>query len=226
MAGRQYYLNPDGSFIIEDYHHAKCFSNFFPGVAGLYGVPMWAFYVNRGQAISSFGIESKDKAIVEFQPANKAYRLTSLQGFRTFLKISDGKSVRFYEPFANRMASPFKVEQRMVITSHDLTIEEVNKTLGLKVTVNYFTLPEEPFAALVRQVTVENSTKKSLSIDCVDGLPAINPYGLKDWLGKNMSRTAEAWGAVRNMANKAPFFQFKVEVADTPQVTHIEESHC
>jgi hypothetical protein len=211
----------DGSFIIEDYQHAKLFSNFFPGVAGLWGVPMWAFYVNRGQGISSFGIESKDKAILEFQPANRAYRLTSIQGFRTFLKVNS----KFYEPFANSLVSPYKVTQRMMITSHDLTIEEINTTLGVKTSINYFTLPEEPYAALIRRVTIENISKKNLQIECVDGLPAINPYGLKDWLGKHISRTVEAWTAVRNISKKAPFYQFKVEVADTPQVTPIAEGN-
>ena len=133
---KQYYLNTDGSFVIEDYQHKKVFSNFFPGVAGLWGVPMWAFYVNRGQAISSFGIESKDKAILEFQPANRAYRLTSIQGFRTFLKIS-GKKGRLYEPFTNSLVSPYEVHQRMIIKSHDLTIEETNITLGLRIQINY-----------------------------------------------------------------------------------------
>ena len=110
----------------------------------------------------------------------------------------------------------------MLITSHDLTIEEINTTLGLKVTVNYFTMPQEPFAGLVRRVTVENTGRKKLDIQCVDGLPAINPYGLKDWLSKNMSRTVEAWMTVHNVKNKAPFYQLKVEVADTPQVTPIK----
>jgi hypothetical protein len=93
---KQYYLDQKGSFVIEDYQHAKIFSNFFPGVSGLWGIPMWAFYVNRGQAISSFGIESKDKAILEFQPANRAYRLTSIQGFRTFLKVHTASQVKLY----------------------------------------------------------------------------------------------------------------------------------
>ncbi len=221
----QYSLNSQRYFVIEDFQHAKIFSNFFPGVAGLWGVPMWAFYVNRGQAISSFGIESKDKAILEFQPANKAYRLTSIQGFRTFLKVSDGRNQKFYEPFSNSLVSPYKIQQRMIISSHDLTIEEINTTLGLKTTINYFTLPQEPFAALVRRVSIENVSKKELHIECLDGLPAINPYGLKDWLGKHISRTVEAWVAVRNLSKKAPFYQFKVEVADTPQVTPIEEGN-
>jgi len=222
---KPYYLNDDGAFVIEDYNHAKLFADFFPGVSGLYGIPMWAFYVNRGQAVSSFGIESKDRAILEFQPANKAYRLSSIQGFRTFLKISEGKAQKFYEPFANSLVSPYKIRQRMLITAHDLTIEETNTTLGLKVTVNYFTMPQEPFAGLVRRVTIENTGRKKLNVQCVDGLPAINPYGLKDWLGKHMSRTVEAWITVLNLKNKAPFYQLKVEVADTPQVTPISEGN-
>ena len=222
---KQYYLDEGGAFVIENYQQAKVFADFFPGVSGLYGIPMWAFYVNRGQAVSSFGIESKDKAILEFQPANKAYRLSSIQGFRTFLKITDGKSQKFYEPFANSLVSAYKTQQRMLITSHDLTIEEINTTLGLKVSVNYFTMPQEPFAGLVRRVTFTNTGRKKLNIQCVDGLPVINPYGLKDWLNKNMSRTVEAWMTVHNIKNKAPFYQLKVEVADTPQVTPISEGN-
>jgi hypothetical protein len=222
---KPYYLDDNGAFVIEDYQHAKLFADFFPGVSGLYGIPMWAFYVNRGQAVSSFGIESKDKAILEFQPANKAYRLTSTAGFRTFLNITDGKDRKYYEPFANSLASAYKIRQRMLITAHDLTIEEINTTLGLTVTVNYFTMPQEPFAGLVRRVTIENKGSKKLDVQCVDGLPVINPYGLKDWLSKNMSRTVEAWMTVHNLKNKAPFYQLKVEVADTPQVTPINEGN-
>ncbi|MBF0510931.1 MAG: hypothetical protein HQL13_01240 [Candidatus Omnitrophica bacterium] len=223
---KSYYLDEQGSFVIENYNSAKLFSDFFPGVSGLYGIPMWAFFVNRGQGVSSFGIESKDRAILAFQPADKAYRQTSIQGFRTFLKIKNGGLLeKFYEPFSNPVSSPYKIQQRMLITSHDLTIEEVNTTLGLKVTVNYFTLPKEPFAGLVRRVTFENLTRKKLDIQWVDGLPAINPYGLKDWLGKHISRTVEAWVTVDNINQNAPFYRLKVEVADTPQVTPIKEGN-
>ena len=72
----------DLKFIIDNYTRARPFSSFFPGIAGLMGIPMWCFYVNRGQATCSFGTESKDGAIMEFQPANKAYRLVSTHGAR------------------------------------------------------------------------------------------------------------------------------------------------
>ena len=53
-------------------------------------------------------------------------------------------------------------------------------------------MPEAPYAALVRRVTFENISRKDLNIECIDGLPALNPYGLKDWLGKHISRTVDA----------------------------------
>ena len=51
-----YYLRPDGVFVIENYNQQKPFANFFPGISGAWGIPMWVFYVNRGQGIASFGI--------------------------------------------------------------------------------------------------------------------------------------------------------------------------
>ncbi len=93
----KYYLGLKGEFVIENYNTAKPFANFFPGIAGKYGIPMWVFYVNRGQAISSFGTKDKDHAILEFLPANKAWQLTSLHGFRTFIKLDIGKKNAFYE---------------------------------------------------------------------------------------------------------------------------------
>jgi hypothetical protein len=224
-AANQYLLQDDGSFVIRDYHQASPFANFFPGVAGIWGIPMWVFTVNRGQGIASFGIESKDKAILEFQPANKAYQLASTHGFRTFIKVNRGKGFKFYEPFRSPVGQPFKISQQMTITSSDLTIQEENTTLGIRVTVNYFTMPEESFAALVRRVTVENISKASMSLQMIDGLPGIIPFGQNDWVMKNMCRTIEAWYKVRNLDRKAPYFQLNVEAADTPQVKHIKEGN-
>jgi hypothetical protein len=45
------------------------------GIAGEYGTPMWAFIVNRGQGISSYGTANKDTAMMEFNSANKVERV-------------------------------------------------------------------------------------------------------------------------------------------------------
>lgn len=226
LSEAKYTLNKDGRFVIENYNKSKPFSNFFPGIAGVWGIPMWAFYVNRGQCIASFGIESKDKAIMEFQPANKAYRLTSLQGFRTFIKVTSGSKTIYWEPFQNHLeGTDFKKKQTLSISAHDLTLQEVNTDLGLSAEVNYFTLPEEPYSALVRQVTIKNIGRKNYTIELIDGLPVIVPYGLVDWLNKNISRTVEAWIKVDNLGKKAPYYRLGVEVSDKPEVTHIKEGN-
>jgi len=221
-----YQLDPRGGFRIKDYNHQKTFSNFFPGIAGPWGIPMWVFYVNRGQCISSFGTESKDKSILEFHPANKAYQLTPLHGFRTFLKVRLGSKQYFWEPFQNHsVQSPYRLQQSMHMTAHDLTIEDVNQTLGLTVRVNYFTVPEESFPALVRHVQLINRVKQAMSVEMIDGLPCIVPFGLSDWVAKHMSRTVEAFVRVHSVEKKTPFYQLNVEVADTPRVNRIHEGH-
>ena len=221
-----YCLEEDGNFRIDNYNVAKPFSNFFPGIAGVWGTPMWVFYVNRGQCIASFGIESKDKAIVEFQPANKSYRLTSLQGFRTFIKVGHGRKTVYWEPFqTNLPGTEFHKKQSLSLSAHDLTLTETNLDLGLEISVNYFTMPEERYAALIRRVTITNLKKALQSVELIDGLPVLNPCGLKDWASKNMSRTVEAWVQVGNIEKKAPYYHLKVEVSDTPQVQHIKEGN-
>ena len=113
----KYTLNDNGHFVIENYNESKPFSNFFPGIAGVLGIPMWVFYVNRGQCIASFGVESKDKSIMEFQPANKSYRVTSTQGFRTFVKATSGSKTVYWEPFQNHLdGTDFRKKQTLSIS--------------------------------------------------------------------------------------------------------------
>ena len=68
-------------FIVRDFDARSTFSNFLPGMAGVFGKPVWSFYVNRGQGIASFGLASKDFPIMEFNTANKAYQVTPTLDF-------------------------------------------------------------------------------------------------------------------------------------------------
>ncbi len=220
----KYHLTGKGEFIIENYNYAKPLANFFPGIAGKSGIPMWLFYVNRGQAINSFGIDGKDSAILEFQPANKAWQQTSLLGFRTFIKLDNGKNDCFYEPFHNGISSMFfDLHNQMAMTSYDLKLEETNKTLFFYTKVEYFTIPEDNFAGLVRAVTIKNiSTRKSRKIQLLDGLPRIAPYGIANFFLKKLSRTIEAWMRVENLEKNAPFYKVNVDPVDRPQVLHVK----
>ncbi len=222
-----YRLEADGTFVIRDYNRQKPFSNFLPGIAGLFGTPMWTFYVNRGQGVASFGTKNKDNAILEFFPANKAYQNVTTLGFRTFLKVRDARGAHVHEPF--RDPSPWRgghaPEQTMEIRSHEFGVRETNKTLGIETTSVCFTIPGEPIAALARELTVTNVSDKQLTIEILDGLPQVNPFGMNEFFVKNMSRTIEAWMAAENLEKKAAYFRLKVDATDRPEVTFIEEGN-
>ncbi len=213
MSTVKYYLAKNNEFVIENYNQAPTFASFFPGIAGVFGCPMWVFYGNRGQCITSAGVEDKNGAIIEFHPANKAFRQVSLQGFRTFIRV-DGK---YYEPFQE--SSPFKHEMR--ILPDCLKISETNPKLKIRVEVEYFTLPEERFPAFSRTLRITNLSAKKRAIEVLDGLPAIIPFGFDDSLLKRISNTIAAWCEVENLAARAPFFKLKVAPADNSETTFL-----
>lgn len=220
------YFDPQGRFVLENFDAFPPFASFLPGIAGPLGIPLWAFYVNRGQAIASFGVESKDTPIMEFQPANKAYQTVAYTGFRTFIKVTEkagGAAAEFYEPFsaAARPALP----RRLSIGASEIELEETHAGHGLQVNVSYFTLPGERFAALVRQVTVANTAGRAVSLQILDGLPVIIPYGLDDTMLKRIGRTAEAWMAVFNLEAGVPFYRVQASVGDEAEVAAIERGH-
>ncbi|MDD5566551.1 MAG: hypothetical protein PHG31_06660, partial [Candidatus Omnitrophica bacterium] len=222
----RYTLNSQGEFIIENYSLAKPFANFFPGIAGTYGIPMWAFYVNRGQAIASFGTSDKNSSILEFFPANKAWQFVSHAGFRTFFKIADPKGSLFYEPFHNGLANlRFDIDNRMSISSYGLKIEESNSSIGLRTQVEYFTIPNDSFAALARIVTIRNTGRSTRHIQVLDGLPTIIPFGIANLFLKKLGRTIEAWMKVKNIQEGVPFYKIDVDPTDRPQVLHIVQGN-
>ncbi|MGC9400725.1 MAG: cellobiose phosphorylase [Anaerolineae bacterium] len=222
-----FYFDRQHRFVIEDYADRRPFASFLPGIAGPSGIPLWVFYTNRGQAIAGFGIEDRDNPIMEFQPANKAYQTTPLTGFRTFIKVLGDKPV-LYEPFA-----PWEpaASLRMAIGMNTLELRTESAVHGIRTTVTYFTLSDEPFAGLVRQVQVTNVRDAPLDIEMLDGLPWVQPYGVDEQGLKMMGRTLEAWKGVFNVTpteeglSGVPFYRFRASAGDTSEVTAIEAGH-
>jgi hypothetical protein len=189
---------------MEDFDAKSTFASFLPGVAGYFGKPVWAFYVNRGQAVSTFGTESKDYPMLEFNAANKAYQLTPYWGFRTFIRGTRGTSSFQIEPFAPGTArnlddpkgdDPTKPKRILFVGTNEVEIQEIDGAHGVTTNVNYFVLPESNFASLIRTTTITNSgATGDLTIDVLDGLARMEPYGgALDGMLKAMSNTLAGW---------------------------------
>jgi hypothetical protein len=214
---RNYYsLNGDNCFVIDQYNDLSPFASFLPGIAGTMGHPAWVFYVNRGQAVASFGTRNKDGAFLEFFPADKAYQLTASRGFRTFLKITGRDQTLTHEPF--QRGAGVNVKQRLYVTPHEVSVEEINPNLGFSIRADMFTLPEAPVAGLLRRVEIVNTSGQTQKIEIVDGLPQALPFGMNQWILKFMSRTSEAFMRVEGVEENLPFYRLKVWPTDSPQV--------
>lgn len=205
-----------GRFVIKDYNRKDTFASFLPGISGTHGIPVWSFYVNRGQGIASFGTENKNQSIMEFYPAHQSYQLTKTMGFRTFLLV-DGV---FYEPFLGK-------DERadLYIGMNELELEEKNEALGILVKVRYFTLPGEGVGGLVRKVTVKNLDEVKKKVEFLDGMPSVIPYGIELSDLKEMAQTIKAWMQVEDSQLGLPFYRVRFSTKDRAQVSRVEEGN-
>ena len=198
---------------IRQYGKKSTFASFLPGISGIRGIPIWCYYVNRGQCVVSFGVDNKDHAIMEFYPAHLAYQNVKTTGFRTFLKVNG--TVR--EAFSDETLG-----QDMYIYKNALEIEEEDIETGLRTNVVYFTLPGENLGALVRKVTVTNSSGKEVSLELLDGMPALIPYGVGNDNLKNMTQTSKAWMQVEDAKDCLPYYRVRASMDDSAAVKTIE----
>ncbi len=206
-------INTKVKDVIENYGTKSEFASFLPGIAGLHGIPMWCYLVNRGQAVVSFGVQDKDHGIMEFYPAHTAYQMVSRTGFRTFIK-ADGK---FFEPFKN---ADSKTKMTVMMNSLDIEDEDVDE--GLKVKVSYATLPQEKLAALMRVVEITNISDSTKELEVLDGMPALIPYGVNQDSMKMMAQTTKAWMQVEDAEGGVPYYRVRVSMEDSAVVQKVE----
>lgn len=215
----KYDFNKNNEFVIEGYDKAKTFASFLPGIAGVDGIPMWSFYVNRGQCMASFGVKDKDSTIMEFFPANTMYKNIELQGFRTFIKYQG----EIHEIFSS--ISKDNYERKMIIEQNILKIQEINLTLSVTVVITYFIMPKENFAAIVRKVEINNLSSDEKEIEVLDGLTQILPFGVKNSEYQQMSNLYRSWFDVFNLENNIAYYKLRSTAADSAQVGEINKGN-
>mmetsp|Transcript_28438 Transcript_28438/g.28753 ORF Transcript_28438/g.28753 Transcript_28438/m.28753 type:complete len:1169 (+) Transcript_28438:76-3582(+) len=221
-------FDTSGRFVMNDFDTKKPMANFLSGLGGIWGIPMWAFYVNRGQGITAFGIQNKDGGIAKFNTAEKAYQQTPFTAFRTFLKGTRGKEKFHSMPFFPSGYDDEHPNRKMMIGMNEMEIEEIDTQNGIQTNVLYYTVPNEDFPALIRKTTFTNTGKDSVSLEILDGLGRLVPSGLSNAALDGIGRTMEAWMNVYNAGDKTitqPFFHISQGTADTAQVQIIKDGH-
>ena len=199
-------------FTVNHYMLKEPFCSFLPGIAGERGIPLWCFYVSRGQGICSFGRENKAGAIMEFYPAHQAYRNTAITGFRTFMKVNG----RYTEPFADADRP-----HSMTAGMNDLSLCYEDSENGIRERVTYFILPGERLGALVRKTEICNISSGKEEIELLDGAPELIPYGMNLFAIKEMTQTAKAWQQADTSREGISFFAARASMEDNSDVNEV-----
>ncbi len=211
----KYYFSGD-TFFIDDFQNAKTFSSFFPAVSGIDGKPMWTFYCSKGQALSSFGVNSKSTPIIPFDSANLAYQNIALKSFRTFIKCND----EYLEPFSsldNHLT-------RMEIDKAKLSISEEEKDFKIKII--YSNVPHRCYSGLIRKVKITNTSNETKHFKVLDGLPIFFPHGLSNFDYKELVSLMAAYCQVHDLEKKMPFVKFKTSTADCSEVKEVKSGNA
>ena len=203
------YSVKDGVFEIGDFDRQAPFASFLPGICGVDGMPAWAFYVNRGQGIASFGAEDKNHAIMEFSPAVIAYEDTARKGFRTF--IQSGRET--WEPFGQESST-----RNMNIRPNSVMFSDNDRARGIYMAVKYFLLPGEDTAALVRKVQIRNLAADTRNLDILDGMSRILPFGIRNSEFKEMANLLKSYGRVSFDKNDIAYFSADTSTENNERV--------
>ncbi len=205
------------TFVLENFAKQSTFASFLPGICGVRGIPIWCFYVNRGQGVVSFGVDDKENSIMEFYPAHQAYQNVKTTGFRTFIKINGGA---VYEPFSDE-----DVPSRMEISMNLLELQEDNPGNGLSTRVSYYTLPNEKIGALVRVLTITNTSDSPVDLEIVDGMGAVIPCGVGLKRMKEISQTAKAWMQAEDVDARRAYYRVRASILDSAEVAEVVEGN-
>ena len=242
-------FDEEGRYVFDDYDSQTPYSDFLPGLAGIYGKPLFAFFVNRGQGIASFGVESKNEPIMEFSSANYAYQTTPLVGFRTFIQgTRTGIEGIERETFVMEPFSPLTThfpdvamdeagydrpppnKRTLYSGENEMQIQEIDFKNQIETNVTYFILPEEDFGAFVRRTTITNThPEERVTISFLDGLAKMQPAGGDiDVYLKTMGRTLEGFMGVYFPYEEGitmPFYRLSSNPIDSDFIESQERGH-
>jgi hypothetical protein len=203
------------TYRVENYQKQKPFSGFLPGISGVLGIPMWVFYVNRGQGVATFGVRDKNGSLMEFYPANLSYTYTAINGFRTFIKVNGIVKELFLEEDGH---------QTLEVDAHQFKISQFVEAFNLDVVITYATLPNSSIAGLIRKVAFVNRDSKPKQIEVIDGLMQLLPSGVDHGASKSISNLLQSWMQVDEYPSFI-FLKLRASTADSSEVNVSEDGH-
>ena len=150
----------------------------------------WIFIASNGSLTA--GRKNPGNALFPYYTDDKIIDSPEITGSKSIFRVSKGGKMYLWEPFSDRYAGAYQITRNLYKNKFGSKIrfEEVNADLGLTFRYTWTFSDEYGF---VKFATLENTTGEALTIEVLDGVQNILPYGVNGGLQESRSTLVDAY---------------------------------
>ncbi len=135
----------------------------------------WLFISSNGALTA--GRKDADHALFPYCTEDRIHDSLDQTGGKTILRVSKDRRTRLWEPFSQRYEGLYRTTRNLYksVYGNKILFEEINHDLGLSFRCAW--MNSERFG-FVRRATLINQSEEAVTVDLVDGIQNVLPYGL------------------------------------------------
>ncbi len=150
----------------------------------------WLFISTRGGL--SAGRVDAQSALFPYYTDDKISDSSPFTGSRTIALVTSGDKTSLWEPLSDQYAGVYHISRNLYnnVYGDKLIFEEVNHDLGLSYRYAWRTSDRFGF---VKTATLVNNSSHSVSVDIVDGIENLIPFGVESDVQNSLSCLVDAY---------------------------------
>jgi len=185
VGGKEVIVNNENYYKIEN---VDAMRPFFMSIVSPYN--HWLFISSNGSL--SAGRKDSNNALFPYYTDDKITELQETTGNKTIFKIFNKNEISIWEPFSLRNYGLYDIERNLYknLKGNKVIFEEINKSIGLTYKYQWATCDEFGF---VKKSSIKNNGSEVISIELVDGIQNILPWGVDEALQNSTSNLVDAY---------------------------------
>jgi hypothetical protein len=135
----------------------------------------WMYISSNGSL--SAGRKDRNNALFPYYTVDKIHDYRGITGSKTYLLVDKGEKTYLWEPFSAESEKIYVIERNLYknIYGNKILFEEINLDLGIAFQYGWYNSEKFGF---VKKSVVRNLSSETVSIDILDGIKNILPYGI------------------------------------------------
>jgi len=135
----------------------------------------WMFISSNGSL--SAGRKDRNNALFPYYTVDKIHDYRDITGSKTILLIGKEAKTYLWEPFTDESAKTYSIQRNLYksIYCNKIIFEEINLDLGVAFQYGWYNSERFGF---IRKSKISNTNNSSITVDVLDGIQNILPYGV------------------------------------------------